>query len=206
MINLAVAGSPPGNHFPMSDQMKTTERITRLNDESYLYEIKTEDPVVLTRPFTVRYPMHNDPGYLMPEYACHEDNTIVRNYTTTNRYERAHPKAEPPQPPVQVGPGVADALAGQWVGRPRIVTIDVDIQLQFTKNGDGSVNGKLIGTNLGKIDKPFRNFTIKDRAVVFTLPNVDPWTFTGQLTAEGDLVGVVGSAQGAMPVTFKRSR
>ncbi len=33
MINLAVAGSPPGNHFPMSDQMKTTERITRLNDD-----------------------------------------------------------------------------------------------------------------------------------------------------------------------------
>jgi hypothetical protein len=205
MINLAVAGSPPGNHFPMSDQMKTTERITRLNDESWLYEITTEDPVVLTRPFTVRYPMRDDPGYLMPEYACHEDNTIVRNYTTTNRYERAHPKPEPPQPPVQVGPGVADALAGQWVGRPRIVTIDVDIELQFTKNGDGSVNGKLIGTNLGKIDKPLRNFAIKDKAVTFTLPNVDPWSFTGQLAADGDLVGVVASAQGAVPVTFRRT-
>jgi hypothetical protein len=205
MINLAVAGSPPGNHFPMSDQMKTTERITRLNDDAYLYEIKTEDPVVLTRSFTVRYPMRNDPGYLMPEYACHEDNTIVRNYTTTNRYERAHPKPEPPQPPVAVGPGVADALAGTWVGRPRIVTIDVDIQLQFTKNADGTVNGKLIGTNLGKIDKPLRSFAIKDKAVTFTLPNVDPWSFTGQLAADGNLTGVVASAQGAMPVTFKRT-
>ncbi len=148
MINLAVAGSPPGNHFPMSDQMKTTERITRLNDEWYLYEIKTEDPVILTRPFTVRYPMRTEPNYLMPEYACHEDNQIVPNYTRTSRYERAHPKPEPPQPPVTVGPGVADALAGTWVGRPRIVTIDDDIEIQFTKNRDGTVNGKLIGTEL----------------------------------------------------------
>ena len=63
MINLAVVGSPPGNRFPISEQMKTTERITRLNDDWWLYEITTEDPVILTRPFTVRYPMHNDPAY-----------------------------------------------------------------------------------------------------------------------------------------------
>jgi hypothetical protein len=205
MINLAVAGSPPGNHFPISDQMKTTERLTRLNDDWYLYEIKTEDPVILTRPFTVRYAMRNEPGYLMPEYACHEDNQIVENYTRTNRYERAHPKPEPPQPPVQVGPGVADALAGRWVGRPRIVTIDDDIEIEFMKNADGTVNGKLIGTNFGKIDKPFRNFKIADKVVSFTLPNVDPWSFRGELNADGNLTGVVSSAQGGLPVTFKRT-
>src|SRR3546814_2297654 len=48
MINLAVQGSPPGNRFPASDQMKTTERIVRLNDDTWLYEITTEDPVILT--------------------------------------------------------------------------------------------------------------------------------------------------------------
>ena len=205
LMNLAVAGSPPGNHFPMSEQMKTTERITRLNDDSYLYEIKTEDPVVLTRLFTVRYPMRNDPSYLMPEYACHEDNQIVPNYTKTNRYERAHPTPEPAQPAVTVGAGVADALAGTWVGRPRIVTIDVDIQLQFTKNRDGTVNGKLIGTNLGKIDKPLRNFKIMDKTVSFTLPNIDPWSFQGELKPDGGLTGVVFSSQGGLPVSFKRT-
>jgi hypothetical protein len=40
--------------------------------------------------------------------------------------------------------------------------------------------------------------------VRFTLPNIDPWNFTGQLTAEGTIVGVVGSAQGSLPVTFRR--
>ena len=98
MINLAVVGSPPGNRFPYSVEMKTTERIVRLNDDWWLYEITTEDPVVLTRPFTVRYPMRNDPAYFMPEYACHENNTIVPNYVQTNRYERENstPVAEEP--------------------------------------------------------------------------------------------------------------
>jgi hypothetical protein len=205
LINLAVQGSPPGNRFPQSDQLKTTERIVRLNDDTWLYEITTEDPVILTGPFTVRYPMRHDAGYFTPEYACHEDNTIVRNYTNTSRHERANPTPEPPQPPVQVGAGVADLIAGRWVGRPRIATIDVDIELEFTKNADGTVNGKLVGTNLGRIDRTLRGFAIADRTVYFTLPNVDPWRFSGDL-GDGTITGVVASAQGGVPVTFRKQR
>jgi hypothetical protein len=185
--------------------MKTTERIVRLNDDTWLYEITTEDPVILTEPFTVRYPMRHDPDYWWPEYACHEDNTIVRNYIETDRYRRANPTPEPPQPPVEVSPSVADALAGRWVGTPRIVTIDVNIELEFTKNADGTVNGRLIGTNLGEIDKPLRDFKIEGRQISFTLPNVDPWSVSVELTEEGTLNGVVYSIQGGMPVTFTRT-
>jgi hypothetical protein len=204
LINLAVQGSPPGNRFPASDQMKTTERIVRLNDDVWLYEITTEDPVILTEPFTVRYPMRHDPDYEFPEYACHEGNTIVRNYVETNRYERANPKQEPPQPPVEVASSVADALAGRWVGRPRIVTIDVDVELEFTKNPDGTVNGKLIGTTLGEINKPLREFRIEGRQLDFTLPNIDPWNVSVTLTEDGALEGGIYSIQGTMPVTFRR--
>jgi hypothetical protein len=216
LINLAVVGGPPGNRFPASDQMKTTERITRLNDEWWLYEVTTEDPAVLTAPFTVRYAMFDEPDYIWPEYACIEDNYIVPSYVETNRHERANPTPEPAQPPVQVSAEVADALAGRWVGTPRIPTIDVNIELEFTKNPDGTVNGKLIGTNLGEIDKPLRNFTIGpftppnssttyETVLRFTLPNIDPWSFTGELTEEGTIVGFVGSAQGSLPVTFGRT-
>ena len=205
LINLAVVSGPPGNRFAASDQMKTTERITRLNDDSWLYEITTEDPVILTEPFTVRYPMRSDPDYIWPEYACHEDNTIVRNYTETNRYERANPTPEPEQPPVEVSASVAEALAGRWVGRPRIVSIDVDIELEFIRNDDGTVNGRLIGTNLGEIDKPFRNFQIDGEQVSFTLPNIDPWSVFVNLTEQGTLDGIVFSIQGGMPVTFRKS-
>jgi hypothetical protein len=205
MINLAVVGSPPGNRFPVSDQMKTTERITRLNDDMWLYEIRTEDPVILTRPFTVRYPMRNDPGYEWWEYGCHEGNTIVQNYVTTNRHERANPPAEPPVIPVQVPADAANALAGRWVGRPRIVTIDLDIELEFTRNADGTVQGQLIGTNLGKINKPLRDFTMKGRQMNFELPNTQPWTFAGELSADGSAIaGIVSSAQGGLPVIFRK--
>ena len=204
MINLAVVGSPPGNRFPISDQMKTTERIVRLNDDTWLYEITTEDPVILTDSFTVRYPMRHDPDYLMPEYACHEDNTIVRNYVETNRHERAHP---PPMPeePLDMAAAVADALEGRWIGRPRIVTIDLDIELEFTKRADDVVVGRLVGTTLGEIDRPLRSVAFSDGVLKFELPNWQPWSFAGQLTDDGTLVGVVGSEQGGVPVTFTRA-
>jgi hypothetical protein len=206
LMNLAVMGSPAGNRFAISDKLKTTERVVRLNDDTWLYEITTEDPDILTAPFTVRYPMRDDPDYFAPEYACHEDNVIVQNYVTTNRYERAHPTPEPPQPPVMVPADVANALAGRWIGTPRIPTIDVNIEIEFTKNPDGTVNGKLIGTNLGKIDKPLRNFKITDRQVDFTFPNVDPWSVSGKLSDHNTIDGIVFSIQGGTTVTFTRQR
>jgi hypothetical protein len=213
MINLAVVGSPAGNRFPVSDKMKTTERITRLNDDMWLYEIRTEDPVILTRPFTVRYPMRNDPTYEWWEYGCHEGNTIVQYYSETNRYERQNPATEDPVKPAQVAADIADALAGRWTGRPRLATVDYDIFLEFAKNPDGTIQGKLIGTNLktfrGKvaptIDKPLRDFTVKDRRMNFELPNTQPWTFAGELSSDGtSLTGTLNSAQGGMPVTFRK--
>ncbi|MGB7214990.1 MAG: hypothetical protein WBE98_08120, partial [Gammaproteobacteria bacterium] len=203
LLNLAVVGAPPGNRFPSSEQLKVTERVVRLNDDTWLYEITAEDPVILTAPFTVRYPMRHNPDYLMPEYACHEGNTIVRYYTETSRYERANPTPEPEQAPVAVSADVAKALNGRWVGRPRIVTVDLDIELEFTDNGDNTVNAKLIGTTLGEINKPLRDLTIDGRVVRFTLPNIDPWRFQGELTADGTLQGIVASAQGSLPVTFR---
>ena len=41
--------------------------------------------------------------------------------------------------------------------------------------------------------------------VYFTLPNVDPWRFSGNLGEDGTIGGVVASAQGGVPVTFRRA-
>jgi hypothetical protein len=87
--NIGVMGSPPGNRFPVSEQMKITERITRLNDDFLLYEIKTEDPVILTRPWTARYPLKLDNSYEWWEYACHEGNRTIGDYINSSRAERA---------------------------------------------------------------------------------------------------------------------
>jgi hypothetical protein len=89
--NIGVMGSPQGNRFPSSEQMTITERITRLNDDFLLYEIKTEDPVILTRPWTARYPLKLDNSYEWWEYACHEGNRTIGDYINASRAERARP-------------------------------------------------------------------------------------------------------------------
>ena len=52
-------------------------------------QMYVEDPEVLTQPWKARYPMQRDDSYQFFEYACHEDNTAVRNFIVTSRYERA---------------------------------------------------------------------------------------------------------------------
>ena len=87
--NIGVVGSPDGNRFPTSEQMKIRERFTRLNNDMMLYEITTEDPVVITRPWTARFPLKLDNGYLWWEYACHEGNRAIPDYISSSRAERA---------------------------------------------------------------------------------------------------------------------
>jgi hypothetical protein len=87
--NIGVFGSPSGNRFPVSDQMKTTERFTRLNDSTILYEMKVEDPVIMAQPYTVRYPLRLDNTYEWWEYNCHEGNRTIRDYINASRAERA---------------------------------------------------------------------------------------------------------------------
>ncbi len=66
-VNIGTVGAPPGNRFPTSEQMRITERITRLNHDFLLYQITTEDPVVLTRPWTARFPLKLDNEFKISE-------------------------------------------------------------------------------------------------------------------------------------------
>jgi hypothetical protein len=92
MTNIGVMGSPEGNRFPTSEQLKITERMTRLNDQMMLYEITTADPIVLTRPWTARFPLKMDNGYKWWEYACIEGNRTIPDYISASRAERAEKK------------------------------------------------------------------------------------------------------------------
>jgi hypothetical protein len=87
--NTGVMGSPPGNRFPISDQMKMTERFTRLNNESLIYTITVDDPVVLTHSWTARFPLKLDNSFQILEYACTEDNRMIPDWVSVSRAERA---------------------------------------------------------------------------------------------------------------------
>jgi hypothetical protein len=43
---------------------------------------------VLTAPWKAAFPLERDAEYRMFEYACHEDNSAIRNFIETSRFER----------------------------------------------------------------------------------------------------------------------
>ena len=91
--NTGVMGSPPGNRFPISEQMKMTERFTRVNNDFLIYTITVEDPVVLTHSWTARFPLKLDNSYKLLEYACHEDNQVIPDWISVSHAEEAKAKA-----------------------------------------------------------------------------------------------------------------
>ena len=87
---MLIAGIPGGVRGPRPStvNMKTIERFTRVGNDRIDYEMTIEDPEIQADKWTISYPMFLDPEYQFYEYACHEDNTAVRNFITTSQYER----------------------------------------------------------------------------------------------------------------------
>jgi hypothetical protein len=59
-----------------SENMRLTERFTRVADDVLIYEFTVEDPEAFTRPWTVQIPARKADG-LIYEYACHEGNEAM---------------------------------------------------------------------------------------------------------------------------------
>ena len=59
-----------------SDQLKVTERFTRISDDQIEYKFTVEDPLTWTRPFTVLNYLQKTNGPIF-EFACHETNIGV---------------------------------------------------------------------------------------------------------------------------------
>jgi len=59
-----------------SENMKLTERFTRVAEDTLLYRFTVEDPSSFARPWTVEIPLWRN-RELMYEYACHEGNSSI---------------------------------------------------------------------------------------------------------------------------------
>jgi hypothetical protein len=96
---MLISGIPGGVRGPRPStvNMKTTERFTRVGADRIDYEMTIDDPEVQTDQWTISYPLFSDPAYRFYEYACHEDNTAVRNFIVTSRYERGLTPASRPR-------------------------------------------------------------------------------------------------------------
>jgi hypothetical protein len=60
-----------------SEAAKLTERFTRTAQDELSYDIKVDDPLTWTKPWTIHMPYKLDPSYVIYEYACHEGNYMM---------------------------------------------------------------------------------------------------------------------------------
>jgi hypothetical protein len=88
-LNMATIGAPFGNTVPMSDKAHVTERFTLAGPDTLVYTMTYSDPVVYTKPYTIRMDIPRNSDYQFYEYACHEGDVQVRNYIKASRAQRA---------------------------------------------------------------------------------------------------------------------
>ena len=69
-----------------SDQMRVTERFTRVDADTIQYRFTVEDEAMWTRPFTAEMQMKKTVGPIF-EHACHEGNYGLYNTLVGARLE-----------------------------------------------------------------------------------------------------------------------
>ena len=69
-----------------------TERFSRLNDDTLLYDYTVADPTIFMSEFTVAVPMRRTDEPMF-EYACHEGNYGLLNILTGARVAEAEDRA-----------------------------------------------------------------------------------------------------------------
>jgi hypothetical protein len=62
-----------------SEDLKLTERMTRIDPEMIDYVVTVDDPRTFEQPWTYRLTLTTQPGYEVLEYSCHEGNFFVAN-------------------------------------------------------------------------------------------------------------------------------
>jgi hypothetical protein len=80
---------PNGGGVAGSEDMKLTERFTRVAENTVNYELTVDDPKTYTANWKIAFPITHEPGYQLYEYACHEGNMAMRNMITGTLAEQA---------------------------------------------------------------------------------------------------------------------
>jgi hypothetical protein len=71
-----------------SEALRVTERFTRTDATTVLYEFRVDDPKTFTKPWSAEFPMMETKGPVL-EYACHEGNYGLANILSAARTEEA---------------------------------------------------------------------------------------------------------------------
>jgi hypothetical protein len=83
--------------MPHSEDLKLTERFTRIDPDMINYVVTVDDPRTYAAPWTFRLTLTTQPGYELLEYSCHEGNFFIATaLRAEKRYQErvAEAKAE----------------------------------------------------------------------------------------------------------------
>ena len=75
------------------DNLKVTERFTRTDADTIMYQATVENPGIFVAPWTMEAPFRTDPGPLV-EFACHEGNYGMTNILSGARADERAAAAE----------------------------------------------------------------------------------------------------------------
>jgi hypothetical protein len=92
-LNDKMGVGPNGGGLPYSEDTVLTERFTRMPGNVINYELTVNDPKTYTAPWKVAFPITQEPGYKVFEYACHEGNMSLRNALLANRADKQKAEA-----------------------------------------------------------------------------------------------------------------
>jgi hypothetical protein len=82
-----IGGKVDVGGVPYSEDLKLTERFTRIDADTIDYQVTIDDPKTFTAPWTVEFPIRHEPGHRIFEYACHEGNHAMHNRLSAARAE-----------------------------------------------------------------------------------------------------------------------
>ncbi|MGD8325028.1 MAG: hypothetical protein PVF50_11745 [Gammaproteobacteria bacterium] len=71
--------------MPHSEDLKLTERFTRIDPDMIDYVVRVEDSRTFVEPWTFRLTLTTQPDYEVLEYSCHEGNFFVANALRAER-------------------------------------------------------------------------------------------------------------------------
>ncbi|HEX5045606.1 MAG TPA: hypothetical protein VFX89_00665 [Gammaproteobacteria bacterium] len=95
--NFDASGNTMGGYFRYADEnLRLTERFTRVSDDTLRYEFTVDDPTVWTRPWTAAIYWKKSSGEIY-EYACHEGNYSMRGMLSALRAEESASEKRTPE-------------------------------------------------------------------------------------------------------------
>jgi hypothetical protein len=68
-----------GDGNPTSQQLRLIERFSLADHDRLQYEVRVDDPLTYTAPWTVAFPLARADDFTLFEYACHEGNYALPN-------------------------------------------------------------------------------------------------------------------------------